>query len=132
MARSASVNLLPATMTGKVQGSLAAKEVAQDTVKRILPTTTLNWPTLQVQLQARSSPRCYSFLNRRDSSLTAYSTTARRQHQQMKVKNDHRNKIFQFKQVERRSLKKNQGFNGIDFFFQASSFQLLKLENLLR
>ena len=46
MAQSASVSLLPATMTAKVQGSLAAKEVAQDTVKRILPTTTLNWPTL--------------------------------------------------------------------------------------
>ena len=46
MARSASVNLLPVTMTAKVQGSLAAKEVAQDTVKRILSTTTLNWPTL--------------------------------------------------------------------------------------
>ena len=46
MARSASVNLFPVTMTAKVQGSLAAKEVAQDTVKRILSTTTLNWPTL--------------------------------------------------------------------------------------
>ena len=32
--------------------------------------------------------------------------------------------IFQFKQLERRSLKKNQGFNGIR--------KLLKLENLLR
>ena len=33
----------------------------------------------------------------------------------MKVKNDHRSiAIFQFKQLERRSLKKkNQGFNGI-------------------
>ena len=31
------------------------------------------------------------------------------------------------KQLERRSLKKSP-----DFFFQASSFQLLKLENLLR
>ena len=30
----------------------------------------------------------------------------------MKLKNDHRSK-FQFKQLERRSLKKNQGFNGI-------------------
>ena len=45
--------------------------------------------------------------------------------------------IFQFKQLERRSLK-NQGFNGIRtrdlrdtdaLIFQASSFQLLKLEN---
>ena len=65
--------------------------------------------------------------------------------------------IFQFKQLERRSMKKNQGFNGIRtrdlrdtgamfyqlsyeathwerglIFFQASSFQLLKLEHLLR
>ena len=31
----------------------------------------------------------------------------------MKVKCDHRSKFFQFKQLERRSLKKNQGFNGI-------------------
>ena len=31
----------------------------------------------------------------------------------VKVKNDHRSKFFQFKQLERRSLKKNQGFNGI-------------------
>ena len=57
--------------------------------------------------------------------------------------------IFQFKQLERRSRKKNQGFNGIRtsdlhsagntevtgsnpieaLIFQASSFQLLKLEN---
>ena len=28
----------------------------------------------------------------------------------VKVKNDHRSKFFQFKQLERRSLKKNQGF----------------------
>ena len=69
----------------------------------------------------------------------------------MKVKSDHRSKFSNFKQLERRSLKKNQGFNGIqtrdlrdtsemlyqlsyeathwspDFFFQASSFQLLKI-----
>ena len=32
----------------------------------------------------------------------------------IKVKNDHRSGFFQFKQLERRSLKKkNQGFNGI-------------------
>ena len=32
----------------------------------------------------------------------------------MKAKNDHGRKIFQFKQLERRSLKKKyQGFNGI-------------------
>ena len=31
----------------------------------------------------------------------------------MKVKSDHRSKISNFKQLERRSLKKNQGFNGI-------------------
>ena len=31
----------------------------------------------------------------------------------MKVKCDHRSKFFQFKQLEIRSLKKNQGFNGI-------------------
>ena len=31
----------------------------------------------------------------------------------MKVKSDHRSKFSNFKQLERRSLKKNQGFNGI-------------------
>ena len=31
----------------------------------------------------------------------------------MKVKCDHRSKFSNFKQLERRSLKKNQGFNGI-------------------
>ena len=53
----------------------------------------------------------------------------------MKVKNDHRSKFSSLKQLERRSLKKNQFFNGIrtgDLRDTASSFQLLKLENLLR
>ena len=78
----------------------------------------------------------------------------------IKVKNDHRSKFSNFKQLERRSLKKNQGSNGIQtrdlapnvwlhssvgrashryrgghgfesrwslYFFQASSFQLLKI-----
>ena len=52
--------------------------------------------------------------------------------------------IFQFKQLERRSLKKIRASTGFEpmtsaipvrcstNFFQASSFQLLKLENLLR
>ena len=40
----------------------------------------------------------------------------------LKVKCDHRSKFFQFKQLESRSLKK------IRAFFQASTFQLLKLE----
>ena len=58
------------------------------------------------------------------------------------MKCDHRSKVFQFKQLERRSLKKIRNYfiwscHGFESrwspdFFQASSFQLLKLENLLR
>ena len=49
----------------------------------------------------------------------------------MKVKGDHRSKFSNL------SNWKYQGFNGIQnplkpWYFQASSFQLLKLENLLR
>ena len=72
----------------------------------------------------------------------------------MKVKNDHRSKFSNLSNWKEEAWKKNQGFNGIRtrdlrlagkaevtgsnpvealiFFFQASSFQLLKLENLLR
>ena len=49
---------------------------------------------------------------------------------------------FSIKATGKKKPEKNQGFNGIRtrdlrvealiFFFQASSFQLLKLENLLR
>ena len=50
----------------------------------------------------------------------------------MRVKNDHRSEIFQFKQLERRSLKKKSGLQRDPvealIFFQASSFQLLKLK----
>ena len=57
----------------------------------------------------------------------------------MKVKNDPRSEFSNFKQLERRSLKKIRASTGFEpvtsfffffFFFQASSFQLLKLENL--
>ena len=66
----------------------------------------------------------------------------------MKVKNDHRSKFSNLSNWKEEAWKKNQGFNGIRTrelrvtghgfesrwnpdFFQASSFQLLKLENLL-
>ena len=54
----------------------------------------------------------------------------------MKVKNDHRSKFSNLTNWKEEAWK-NQGFNGIrtplkPWFFQASSFQLLKLENLLR
>ena len=47
---------------------------------------------------------------------------------QMKVKSDHRSIFFDLSNWKEEAWKKNQGF----FFFQASSFLLLKLENLLR
>ena len=56
----------------------------------------------------------------------------------MKVKCDHRSKFSNLSNWKEEAWKKNQDFNGIRiplkswFFFQASSFQLLKLENLLR
>ena len=56
----------------------------------------------------------------------------------MKVKCDHRSKFSNLSNWKEEAWK-NQGFNGIrtrdlrdTWFFQASSFQLLKLENLLR
>ena len=48
----------------------------------------------------------------------------------MKVKNDHRSKFSNLSNWKEEAWK-NQGFNGISYFqllFQASSFQLLKLE----
>ena len=51
----------------------------------------------------------------------------------MKVKSDHRSKFSNLSNWKKKP-EKNQGFNGFEpvTFFQASSFQLLKLENLLR
>ena len=57
----------------------------------------------------------------------------------MKVKDDHRSKFSNLSNWKEEAWKKKyiyQGFNGASIetliFFQASSFQLLKLENLLR
>ena len=51
----------------------------------------------------------------------------------MKVKSDHRSKLSNLSNWKEEACKKNQGFNvEALIFFQASSFQLLKLENLLR
>ena len=49
----------------------------------------------------------------------------------MKVKNNHRSKFSNLSNWKEQALK-NQGFPLKPWFFQASSFQLLKLEILLR
>ena len=75
--------------------------------------------------------RCFMFTFWCFDSGPWVASFVRIQHDMLiKVKNDLRSKFSNLSNWKEEAWK-NQGFNGI-WFFQASSFQLLKLENLLR